>query len=72
MIDVNSYVKLSIKMPLARIVNYLTFYLCPPLKITIWESQEDYHFLNAEQIGSWTASYLAQLQNGTNELLETS
>ena len=25
--------------------------------------------LNAEQIGSKTASYLAQLQNGTNELL---
>ena len=38
----------------------------------IWESQENYHILYAEQIGSRTASYLAQLQNGTNELLETS
>ena len=66
MMDVNSYVNHSIKMPLARTVNYLTFYLSPLLDITTWESQGDYHSLNAEQKGSRTASYLAQLQNGTN------
>ena len=34
MIDVNSYVNHSIKMPLARTVNYLTFNLSPLLDIT--------------------------------------